>query len=49
VFATGDLVRRDSLDFLEGLPNRILAKPLDVDNVRRVLVQAVAASRPARA
>src|SRR5262245_20790740 len=49
VFATGDLVRRESLEFLEGLPNRILAKPLDVDNVRRVLVQAVAASRPARA
>ncbi|HJQ97960.1 MAG TPA: ATP-binding protein [Candidatus Polarisedimenticolaceae bacterium] len=49
VFATGDLVRRESLEFLEGLPNRILAKPLDVENVRRVLVQAVAASRPARA
>ena len=45
VFATGDLVRQESLKFLEGLPNRILAKPLDVDNVRRVLVQAVAASR----
>ena len=45
VFATGDLVRQESLRFLEGLPNRILAKPLDVDNVRRVLVQAVAASR----
>jgi two-component system NtrC family sensor kinase len=45
VFATGDLVRQESLKFLEGLPNRILAKPLDVDNVRRVLVQAVAACR----
>jgi two-component system NtrC family sensor kinase len=45
VFATGDLVRQESLRFLEGLPNRILAKPLDVDNVRRVLVQAVAACR----
>jgi CheY-like chemotaxis protein len=45
VFATGDLVRQDSLKFLEGLPNRILAKPLDVDNVRRVLVQAVAGFR----
>jgi two-component system NtrC family sensor kinase len=45
VFATGDLVRQESLKFLEGLPNRILAKPLDVDHVRRVLVQAVAASR----
>jgi len=49
VFATGDLVRRESLEFLEGLPNRILAKPLDVENVRRVLVQAVASARPARA
>jgi CheY-like chemotaxis protein len=49
VFATGDLVRRETLDFLEGLPNRIVAKPLDVDDVRRVLVQAVAAARPARA
>jgi PAS domain S-box-containing protein len=49
VFATGDLVRRESLEFLEGLPNRILAKPLDIDNVRRVLVQAVASARPARA
>jgi len=49
VFATGDLVRRESLEFLEGLPNRILAKPLDVDDVRRVLVQAVAAARPHRA
>jgi two-component system NtrC family sensor kinase len=45
VFATGDLVRQESLRFLEGLPNRILAKPLDVDNVRRVLVQAVASCR----
>lgn len=49
VFATGDLVRQESLKFLEGIPNRILAKPLDVDNVRAVLVQAVAAARPARA
>jgi nitrogen-specific signal transduction histidine kinase/CheY-like chemotaxis protein len=46
VFATGDLVRQESLKFLEGLPNRILAKPLDVDNVRRVLVQAIAGFRP---
>jgi CheY-like chemotaxis protein len=49
VFATGDLVRQESLKFLEGIPNRILAKPLDVDNVRTVLIQAVAASRAARA
>ena len=47
VFATGDLVRQESLKFLEGLPNRILAKPLDVDDVRRVLVQVVAATRTA--
>jgi len=45
VFATGDLVRQESLKFLEGLPNRILAKPLDVDNVRSVLVAAVASCR----
>jgi len=45
VFATGDLVRQESLKFLEGLPNRILAKPLDVDNVRRVLVAAVGSCR----
>jgi len=49
VFATGDLVRQESLRFLEGLPNRILMKPLDVDNVRDVLVQAVRAARAARA
>jgi two-component system NtrC family sensor kinase len=49
VFATGDLVRQESLKFLEGIPNRILAKPLDVENVRDVLIQAVAAARPARA
>jgi hypothetical protein len=47
VFSTGDLVRQESLKFLEGLPNRILSKPLDVDNVRRVLVQVIAATRPA--
>jgi CheY-like chemotaxis protein len=45
VFATGDLVRQESLKFLEGLPNRILAKPLDVDDVRRVLVQVVSSAR----
>lgn len=41
VFATGDLVREESLRFLEGLPNRLLTKPLDVDNVRRVLAQVI--------
>jgi PAS domain S-box-containing protein len=42
VFATGDLVRQESVEFLEGVPNRILAKPLDVETVRRVLGEAVA-------
>jgi len=43
VFATGDLVRKESLQFLEDLPNRVLAKPLDVETVRRVLRQALGA------
>jgi CheY-like chemotaxis protein len=42
VFATGDLVRQETLRFLEGLPNRVLVKPLDVESVRRVLSQALA-------
>jgi PAS domain S-box-containing protein len=41
VFATGDLVRRETLAFLERLPNRILTKPLEVETVRRVLYQAM--------
>jgi two-component system response regulator GlrR len=41
VFATGDLVRSDSLRFLEGLPNRVIRKPIDVEVVRRVLGQAL--------
>jgi len=41
VFTTGDLAREDTLEFLDGLPNRILSKPLQVDTVRRVLTQAV--------
>ena len=41
VFATGDLVREETLRFLEGLPNRVLVKPLDVESVRRVLSQAL--------
>jgi PAS domain S-box-containing protein len=44
VFSTGDLVRQETLEFLEGLPNRILAKPLDVETVRRVLSQALIAT-----
>jgi PAS domain S-box-containing protein len=46
VFATGDLVRQETLRFLEGLPNRVLVKPLDVESVRRVLAQALG-SNPA--
>jgi PAS domain S-box-containing protein len=42
VFATGDLARQETLAFLEGLPNRILAKPFEVETVRRVLSQAAA-------
>ena len=41
VFTTGDLAREDTLEFLKGLPNRILSKPLQMDTVRRVLTQAV--------
>ena len=41
VFATGDLVCREALSFLEGLPNRIIAKPIEVETVRRVLSQAI--------
>jgi len=41
VFTTGDLAREDTLDFLEGLPNRILSKPLQVETVTQVLSQAM--------
>ncbi len=41
VFATGDLVRQETVSFLEALPNRILTKPLEVETVRRVLSQAL--------
>jgi two-component system NtrC family sensor kinase len=44
VFATGDLVRPETTSFLEGLPNRILTKPLEVETVRRVLSQAIEAA-----
>lgn len=37
VFATGDLVRPESVRFLEGVANPVLAKPLDVDSARRTL------------
>jgi PAS domain S-box-containing protein len=45
VFATGDLLREDSIAFLQDLPNRILTKPLELETVRRILSQVVA-SRP---
>jgi len=41
VFSTGDLVRKESLAFLERMPNRILTKPLAVETVRRVVAQAL--------
>lgn len=44
VFATGDLIRHETLAFLEGLPNRILTKPLEIETVRRVLSQALDAA-----
>jgi hypothetical protein len=46
VFATGDLVRQETLSFLGGLPNRILTKPLEVETVRQVLSQAMHAASP---
>jgi len=44
VFATGDLARKETLAFLEGLPNRILTKPLEVETMRRTLTQALSSS-----
>ena len=44
VFATGDLMRHETMAFLEGLPNRILTKPLEQETVRRVLSQALEAA-----
>ncbi len=41
VFSTGDLVRRETIEFLERMPNRILTKPLAVETVRRVVTQAL--------
>ena len=43
VFATGDLARPETVEFLQDLPNRILTKPLEVETVRRVLEGVVAA------
>ncbi len=41
VFATGDMVRKETASFLERLPNRILIKPLQVETVRRVVGRAL--------
>ncbi len=41
VFSTGDLVRQETLRFLESQRNPILAKPLDADGIRRVLAEAL--------
>jgi len=45
VFATGDLAREETVRFLEGLPNRVLYKPLEVETLRRVVTQVIAANR----
>lgn len=42
IFATGDLVRQETQRFLASVPNRVLTKPLDVEDIRRVVVQALA-------
>jgi len=44
VFSTGDLVREETVTFLEQLPNRILTKPFEVETVRRVLAQVLDAA-----
>ena len=46
VFATGDMMRQETLRFLEQLPNRILTKPLQVETVRKVLAQALLSRTP---
>ncbi len=45
VFSTGDLARAESLSFLQGLPNGLLAKPLQVETVRHVLIRALATAK----
>ena len=39
-----DVTNADIVEFLEGLPNRILTKPLEIETVRRVLSQAIGAT-----
>ena len=41
VFSSGDLAREETVTFLRGLPNRLLAKPLQVETVRHVLRRAL--------
>jgi CheY-like chemotaxis protein len=41
VFATGDVLRQETLRFLDGLPNLVLIKPLDLVSVRRALAEAL--------
>jgi len=41
VFATGDVLRQETLGFLEDVPNLILLKPLDLGNVRRALSEVL--------
>lgn len=44
VSAIGNRVLHETLSFLEGLSNRILTKPLEVETVCRVLSQAMSAA-----
>jgi two-component system NtrC family sensor kinase len=37
VFASGDLARAETVTFLESLPNRLLAKPFQVETVRHIV------------
>jgi len=37
VFASGDLACAEPMAFLERLPNRLLAKPFQLETVRHVL------------
>ena len=41
VFSTGDLLRQETVEFLESLPNGILTKPLQVETVRHVLTRTL--------
>jgi two-component system NtrC family sensor kinase len=45
VFSTGDLMRQETVAFLQGQPNGIIAKPLQVETVRHVLGRTLAALR----